>query len=110
MDHLRPNQRHHRRWSTAPTTPLLRPPLFEARLMGFHKLVRSKDLSNDISGEARDGESVAVLGASGFRKSTLIDALENQIPKGGLKRTEPTDLTDMMTEAMKKTGDGSVKD
>ncbi|KAI3751049.1 hypothetical protein L2E82_22063 [Cichorium intybus] len=46
--------------------------------------VRSKVLLNDISGEARDGESVAALGASGSGKSTLIDTLANRIPKGGL--------------------------
>ncbi|KAK9059779.1 hypothetical protein SSX86_020483 [Deinandra increscens subsp. villosa] len=48
---------------------------------------RSKVLLNDISGEARDGELVAVLGASGSGKSTLIDALANRIAKGSLKGT-----------------------
>ncbi|KAL8257698.1 hypothetical protein R6Q59_029739 [Mikania micrantha] len=47
----------------------------------------TKDLLNDISGEARDGELVAVLGASGSGKSTLIDALANRIAKGSLKGT-----------------------
>ncbi|GJR51721.1 ABC transporter G family member 6-like protein [Tanacetum coccineum] len=48
---------------------------------------RTKILLNDISGEARDGELVAVLGASGSGKSTLIDALANRIAKGSLKGT-----------------------
>ncbi|KAM7528372.1 hypothetical protein LguiB_031782 [Lonicera macranthoides] len=42
---------------------------------------------NDISGEARDGDIMAVLGASGSGKSTLIDALANRITKGSLKGT-----------------------
>ncbi|KAL8231941.1 hypothetical protein R6Q57_001719 [Mikania cordata] len=46
-----------------------------------------KVLLNDISGEARDGEILAVLGASGSGKSTLIDALANRIAKGSLKGT-----------------------
>lgn len=46
---------------------------------------RTKTLLNDISGEARDGEILAVLGASGSGKSTLIDALANRIAKGSLK-------------------------
>ncbi|KAJ4971438.1 hypothetical protein NE237_004537 [Protea cynaroides] len=45
----------------------------------------TKLLLNDISGEARDGEILAVLGASGSGKSTLIDALANRIAKGSLK-------------------------
>ncbi|CAO2821458.1 unnamed protein product [Amaranthus hypochondriacus] len=45
----------------------------------------TKTLLNDISGEARDGEIMAVLGASGSGKSTLIDALANRIAKGSLK-------------------------
>ncbi|KAM7494974.1 hypothetical protein LguiB_029583 [Lonicera macranthoides] len=47
----------------------------------------TKVLLNDISGEARDGEIMAVLGASGSGKSTLIDALANRIAKGSLKGT-----------------------
>ncbi|KAM7497808.1 hypothetical protein LguiA_022222 [Lonicera macranthoides] len=46
-----------------------------------------KVLLNDISGEARDGEIMAMLGASGSGKSTLIDALANRIMKGSLKGT-----------------------
>ncbi|GAB2276678.1 ATP-binding cassette sub- G member 1 [Dionaea muscipula] len=46
---------------------------------------RTKTLLNDLSGEARDGEILAVLGASGSGKSTLIDALANRIAKGSLK-------------------------
>jgi len=48
----------------------------------------TKTLLNDISGEARDGEILAVLGASGSGKSTLIDALANRIAKGSLKGTK----------------------
>lgn len=43
---------------------------------------RVKLLLNDISGEAREGEIMAVLGASGSGKSTLIDALADRIAKG----------------------------
>ncbi|GMN39040.1 hypothetical protein TIFTF001_008276 [Ficus carica] len=45
----------------------------------------TKILLNDISGEAREGEIMAVLGASGSGKSTLIDALADRIAKGSLK-------------------------
>lgn len=44
-----------------------------------------KVLLNDISGEAREGEIMAVLGASGSGKSTLIDALADRISKESLK-------------------------
>ncbi|KAM7497810.1 hypothetical protein LguiA_022224 [Lonicera macranthoides] len=47
----------------------------------------TKVLLNDISGEARDGEIMAMLGASGSGKSTLNDALANRITKGSLKGT-----------------------
>ncbi|CAJ2632708.1 unnamed protein product [Trifolium pratense] len=46
-----------------------------------------KILLNDISGEARDGEIMAVLGASGSGKSTLIDALADRISKDSLRGT-----------------------
>ncbi|XP_057779003.1 ABC transporter G family member 6-like [Salvia miltiorrhiza] len=46
---------------------------------------RMKVLLNDISGEARDGQIMAVLGASGSGKSTLIDALANRIARESLK-------------------------
>lgn len=46
---------------------------------------KTKTLLNGVSGEARDGEILAVLGASGSGKSTLIDALANRIAKGSLK-------------------------
>ncbi|KAM1352858.1 hypothetical protein ACFX13_033293 [Malus domestica] len=45
----------------------------------------TKVLLNRISGEAREGEIMAVLGASGSGKSTLIDALANRISKESLK-------------------------
>ncbi|XP_060201720.1 ABC transporter G family member 20-like [Lycium barbarum] len=44
-----------------------------------------KVLLNDISGEAREGEIMAVLGASGSGKSTLIDALADRISRESLK-------------------------
>ncbi|KAI3993453.1 hypothetical protein MKX01_002466 [Papaver californicum] len=47
--------------------------------------LKLKVLLNDISGEAREGEILAILGASGSGKSTLIDALANRISKGSLK-------------------------
>ncbi|CAM8957931.1 unnamed protein product [Rhodiola kirilowii] len=48
---------------------------------------KTKTLLDGISGEARDGEILAVLGASGSGKSTLIDALANRIAKESLKGT-----------------------
>ncbi|CAN8254635.1 unnamed protein product [Cochlearia groenlandica] len=45
----------------------------------------TKVLLNGISGEAREGEMMAVLGASGSGKSTLIDALANRISKESLR-------------------------
>uniref|UniRef100_A0A5B7CGA2 Putative ABC transporter G family member 6-like n=1 Tax=Davidia involucrata TaxID=16924 RepID=A0A5B7CGA2_DAVIN len=54
---------------------------------GESLFTKTKVLLNDISGEARDGEILAVLGASGSGKSTLIDALANRIAKGSLKGT-----------------------
>nr|XP_010937796.2 ABC transporter G family member 6-like [Elaeis guineensis] len=46
---------------------------------------RTKTLLDSISGEAREGEILAVLGASGSGKSTLIDALANRIKRESLK-------------------------
>lgn len=45
----------------------------------------TKTILSDISGEARDGEIMAVMGASGSGKSTLIDALANRMAKGTVK-------------------------
>ncbi|XP_022888618.1 ABC transporter G family member 20-like isoform X2 [Olea europaea var. sylvestris] len=47
----------------------------------------TKVLLDDISGEAREGEIMAVLGASGSGKSTLIDALADRISRESLKGT-----------------------
>ncbi|KAL6011182.1 ABC transporter G member 20 [Asimina triloba] len=55
-----------------------------SELAGF-KFMQTKMLLNDISGEAKDGEIMAVLGASGSGKSTLIDALADRIAKESLK-------------------------
>lgn len=48
-------------------------------------VTRDKVLLNDISGDAKDGEIMAVLGPSGSGKSTLLDALANRISEGSLK-------------------------
>ncbi|XP_026395835.1 ABC transporter G family member 20-like [Papaver somniferum] len=45
---------------------------------------KRKMLLNNISGEAREGEILAILGPSGSGKSTLIDALANRISKESL--------------------------
>ncbi|KAJ6328589.1 hypothetical protein OIU77_010307 [Salix suchowensis] len=52
---------------------------------GSSETASTKVLLNDISGEAREGEIMAVLGASGSGKSTLIDALADRIAKESLK-------------------------
>ncbi|XP_047060613.1 ABC transporter G family member 6-like [Lolium rigidum] len=46
---------------------------------------RTKALLDCVSGEAREGEILAVMGASGSGKSTLIDALANRISRDALK-------------------------
>ncbi|KAM3352387.1 hypothetical protein ACQJBY_023941 [Aegilops geniculata] len=46
---------------------------------------RTKALLAGVSGEAKEGEILAVMGASGSGKSTLIDALANRISRDALK-------------------------
>ncbi|KAL6649709.1 hypothetical protein ACP70R_013933 [Stipagrostis hirtigluma subsp. patula] len=46
---------------------------------------RTRTLLDGISGEAREGEILAVLGASGAGKSTLIDALAGRIQRESLR-------------------------
>ncbi|WVZ95977.1 hypothetical protein U9M48_041674 [Paspalum notatum var. saurae] len=45
----------------------------------------TKTLLDGISGEARDGELFAVMGASGSGKSTLLDALAGRIARDSLR-------------------------
>lgn len=45
----------------------------------------SKVLLNEVSGAARDGEILAVMGPSGSGKSTLIDALAQRIARDSLR-------------------------
>ncbi|WOL04743.1 ABC transporter G family member 5-like [Canna indica] len=56
-----------------------------AGLVPSEAYARTKTLLNSISGEAREGEIFAVLGASGSGKSTLIDALANRIARESLQ-------------------------
>ncbi|KAL7109041.1 hypothetical protein ACP275_06G151100 [Erythranthe tilingii] len=58
-------------------------PVFGETLSPQH----TKTILDEVSGEARDGEIMAVMGASGSGKSTLIDALANRMAKGSLKGT-----------------------
>ncbi|XP_026400253.1 ABC transporter G family member 2-like [Papaver somniferum] len=52
---------------------------------GMSTFSNKKVLLNDISGEAREGEILAILGPSGSGKTTLIDALASRISKKSLK-------------------------
>ncbi|KAL1200880.1 ABC transporter G family member 19 [Cardamine amara subsp. amara] len=52
---------------------------------GFSRRSSIKTLLNDVSGEACDGEILAVLGASGAGKSTLIDALAGRVAETSLR-------------------------
>ncbi|XP_057475324.1 ABC transporter G family member 6-like [Actinidia eriantha] len=66
------------------------PWLFRSRVAadgGENLSANTRVLLSGISGEAREGEILAVLGASGSGKSTLIDALANRIAKRSLKGT-----------------------
>ncbi|RLN28227.1 ABC transporter G family member 16-like [Panicum miliaceum] len=47
----------------------------------------TKTLLDGISGEAREGEQFAVMGASGSGKSTLVDALAGRIARESLRGT-----------------------
>ncbi|KAK4784639.1 hypothetical protein SAY86_019007 [Trapa natans] len=62
-------------------------PAADAVAESINLFSRTKTLLDDISGEAHDGEILAVLGASGSGKSTFIDALANRIARGSLRGT-----------------------
>ncbi|KAM0875575.1 hypothetical protein ACQ4PT_036693 [Festuca glaucescens] len=53
--------------------------------VGATDVARRNTLLDGISGEAREGEIMAVLGASGAGKSTLIDALASRIQRESLR-------------------------
>ncbi|CAD5325866.1 unnamed protein product [Arabidopsis thaliana] len=55
------------------------------RRFGFSRQNGVKTLLDDVSGEASDGDILAVLGASGAGKSTLIDALAGRVAEGSLR-------------------------
>ncbi|EOA23566.1 hypothetical protein CARUB_v10016759mg [Capsella rubella] len=59
------------------------------RRFGFSrgKTASTKTLLDDVSGEACDGQILAVLGGSGAGKSTLIDALAGRVAEDSLKGT-----------------------
>uniref|UniRef100_A0ACD5TZD6 Uncharacterized protein n=1 Tax=Avena sativa TaxID=4498 RepID=A0ACD5TZD6_AVESA len=53
-------------------------------LMGCLPCTGTKPLIHGISGEAREGKLLAVMGASGSGKSTLLDALAGRITRASL--------------------------
>lgn len=63
---------------------------------------KMKTLLDSISGEAREGEILAVLGASGSGKSTLIDALANRMARGSLKGSVTLNGEDLMAGRLLK--------
>ncbi|KAI4339217.1 hypothetical protein MLD38_024179 [Melastoma candidum] len=66
------------------TRSRLGPVVSEPAAIGEGLFMGTKVLLDDISGEVRNGEILAVLGAIGSGKSTLVDALANRIATGSL--------------------------